>query len=240
MRIAEYVVSTAGTSGRYGFTDDSEGDVLQRRNPEFGHSDVFNEINYRDNWIPFLNGGVPKSLDAIDPPPTNWKFVAVIVLLVVLIAALGLYAYRNFPRSSRLDVPLTEAEYPDIDTVKIPAESEVNAASVAENETFSVIIENQTSRPIQVVVFNCYKKYHESDFSQPGWSQLDVIPPDDTRPANVKNAKSRLFAFFVRSSTSEFEYLGTFDLRDTRTLVISMSEDGRFEVGAQPIEVGEL
>ncbi len=45
--IAEYVVSTAGTSGRHGFEDDAVGDVIQRRNPGFGHSSVFSEINYR-------------------------------------------------------------------------------------------------------------------------------------------------------------------------------------------------
>lgn len=239
VRLAEYVVWTAGTSGRNGFSDNANGAVLQRRNPEFGHSDVFSETNYRNKWIPFLKGEQPTSLDAIDPPPTNWKFICVVCFMLLLVTAMGVLAYRNFHWPSPLDVPLTDSEYPSIETVAIPSENEVNAASVAADEEFQVFIENDTPKLIQVVVYNCYKKYNESDFSQPTWSQLSAISPHDSKPANVKNAKSRLFAFFVRNSTSGFQFLGAFDLRDTRTLVVTMTDSGRFEVGAQPIGVGD-
>lgn len=239
--IAEYVVSTAGTSGRYGFNDEADGNVHQRRNPGFGHSSVFTEINYRENWIPFLKGRSPALLEPIELPPINWKFVAVVCVFLAMLAFGGYYLYTLCERyaippvRADLNVPLTEADFPDLDTVNLPSESMVDAAFVSPDAKFSVLIENRTSEPIQPIVYNCYKRYHEADFSIKGWSQLKVISPGESNLENVKNMQTRIGAFFVRNETSGFQYLGSFDVQEMRTLSVTMS-NGTFEVDTQTVQ----
>jgi pimeloyl-ACP methyl ester carboxylesterase len=233
--IAEYVVSTAGTSGRYGFDDVADGSVHQRRNPGFGHSSVFTEVNYRENWIPFLKGASPETLEPIELPPRNWKFIIVLAAFLALVLIGGYFLYQMIPVRADLNAPLTESEYPEVEEAELPSKDEVDAAAALPDEKFPVLIENRTDEPIQVVVYNCFKKYQEADFSSPSWSQLKVIPPGESEPANVRNLRSRLFAFFVRNETSGFQHLGNFDLREIRTLGVT-HVDGTFEVDTQLIQ----
>src|SRR5262249_5972545 len=54
--VAGFVVEDAGGSGYRGFTDDAKGQVVQIEHKEFRHGDYFFLTNYRESWIPFLQG----------------------------------------------------------------------------------------------------------------------------------------------------------------------------------------
>ena len=62
------------TSGVKGFIDEAGGKVFQRRHAEFRHSDYFYDLNYEQNWIPFLKGNDPPPLVDTIAAPANWKF----------------------------------------------------------------------------------------------------------------------------------------------------------------------
>ena len=57
-KIVGKFVSDAGASGALGFRGSSSL-VYQRRRTRFRHSDFFYPLNYKENWIPFLNGAEP-------------------------------------------------------------------------------------------------------------------------------------------------------------------------------------
>lgn len=89
-RVVGLVVEDAGPSGCRGFLDLAEGGVIQRCHPEFRHSDYFYRLNYRHNWVPFLQGGAPGGDQLPSARGSNWWFRAVLLLgatVVVLLAA---------------------------------------------------------------------------------------------------------------------------------------------------------
>lgn len=53
-RVAEWVISDGGSAGTKGFSGTKEGTVVQREHRYWRHSDYFYDLNYRNNWIPFL------------------------------------------------------------------------------------------------------------------------------------------------------------------------------------------
>lgn len=86
VRAAPFFVQDAGASGVWGFSEKNSAMLCQRFISKFGHSDYLHVLNFRQNWIPFLLGGVaPK-----DRPPLNnefnWKFFVTVFLLLVLLA----------------------------------------------------------------------------------------------------------------------------------------------------------
>jgi hypothetical protein len=55
-RLVAWVVRDAGQSGLRGFSNPTW-PVCQQWNPKFRHSDYFYDLNFKDNWIPFLQCG---------------------------------------------------------------------------------------------------------------------------------------------------------------------------------------
>ena len=67
--VVQWGVEDAGPSGYCGFVKPAA--VVQQQNhPEFAHSDYFYDLNYNQNWIPFLLG---KPLPAATPSPDGWQ-----------------------------------------------------------------------------------------------------------------------------------------------------------------------
>jgi pimeloyl-ACP methyl ester carboxylesterase len=88
--VARYFIADAGDSGVRGFTDEAEGAVLQRRHPEFRHSDFFYSLNYERNWIPFLRGLEPGAGPIEVGSHWNWRvWVVRVILLLTVIGALA-------------------------------------------------------------------------------------------------------------------------------------------------------
>jgi hypothetical protein len=87
--VVGWVVNDAGGSGVRGFDEHANGKVIQRQNPEFGHSDFFYGQHYKRSWVPFLMGGDPGEPLPDHDWKINWRFqivravVAVVVLLLV-------------------------------------------------------------------------------------------------------------------------------------------------------------
>ena len=89
----DWFVADAGSSGRNGFDSQADG-LYERHNPLLGHSDHFYPLNVRENWIPFLNGYLPK-----DPPTepsrrSNWRFGLAMVFIGLVVIATYLWARR--------------------------------------------------------------------------------------------------------------------------------------------------
>jgi len=93
--VVAWVVSDAGQSGRYGFTSRASC-LTQQRYPRFRHSDYFYDLNYTQNWLPFLEGeGIaPTSIE--EGKQVNWRFRSTLIVLLVLAAALVFYFLRGF------------------------------------------------------------------------------------------------------------------------------------------------
>jgi hypothetical protein len=90
VRLAERFIGDAGESGAVGFSREEDNRLLQRPHPEFGHSDYFYQLNYTNNWIPFLKGGAPGAIAKMPAQAVNWRFriyatVALLVLIGVLV-----------------------------------------------------------------------------------------------------------------------------------------------------------
>jgi TPR repeat protein len=106
--IVGWVVSDSGASGRLGFVDDADGQVVQRAHEEFRHSDYFYVLNYEGNWVPFLKGTGPGPISAAQRRPANWRFratatIAAIATLVLLgVAAWLSLRVRREAESARL------------------------------------------------------------------------------------------------------------------------------------------
>jgi pimeloyl-ACP methyl ester carboxylesterase len=86
-KLAEYVVKDAGRSGSKGFDDLANGNVVDRAHADFGHSTYFYELNYKDNWIPFLKGGLPRPLSTKKKKAFNFRYYAFRIIIWLLLAA---------------------------------------------------------------------------------------------------------------------------------------------------------
>jgi hypothetical protein len=118
--VVQWGVEDAGPSGSSGFAKPA-GVVQQQNYPEFEHSDYFYDLNYKQNWIPFLLGN-PLPAVATSPhgwrPPVNWRFrfILTIGLLLCLAAVVsaGWYfrSWRNRGSTSVSQVPQTQSQPP--------------------------------------------------------------------------------------------------------------------------------
>jgi pimeloyl-ACP methyl ester carboxylesterase len=94
-RVAEWVISDAGSSGYRGFCRTAGGAVQQRHNQFWGHSSYFRLLNFRQRWLPFL-------VRAVDPPELalyrvgklNLKFATVASVLVLGAVAAACFFLR--------------------------------------------------------------------------------------------------------------------------------------------------
>jgi len=99
--VVQWVVTDAGPSGFSGFSPPCA-TVQQQNHPEFEHSDYFYDLNYNQNWIPFLLG---KPLPAVAATSgarqvqVNWRFrfvLAVGLLLCLAAVVLPGWYYRSW------------------------------------------------------------------------------------------------------------------------------------------------
>jgi pimeloyl-ACP methyl ester carboxylesterase len=130
-RIVEWVVPDAGPSGLLGF-EDPGGTVVQQKRADFGHSDYFYDLNYSENWIPFLKG---KPLGP-DPPETgpvvNWRFRITRAVAVLMLAAAIVCGYFWW-RGSRARVEEGKAKQELVRPQPPPAQAPVSQQSKGEN-----------------------------------------------------------------------------------------------------------
>jgi hypothetical protein len=192
--------------------DDAQGSVIQRRNPEFKHSDFFSKLNFEKNWVSFLQGKRPQSW-TIDAVPTNWKFRILCLALLTLTISVVVFEIKSWPLKADLAAPLLDSEYPVVKAEELPKLAQVEA-SVPSAAGVSIVIENQTSKRLEVCAYNAYRHYFRTDISQPDWSQLKPIDAASSEPLVLKNAKSGIFLFYVRDAYSRFMFVGRFDLTE--------------------------
>lgn len=116
--VVQWGVEDAGPSGSSGFAKPA-GVVQQQNHSEFEHSDYFCDLNYKQNWIPFLLGNpLPAVATSSDEwrPPVNWRFrfILTIGLLLCLAAVLsaGWYfrSWRNRGATSVSQVPQAQSQ----------------------------------------------------------------------------------------------------------------------------------
>jgi hypothetical protein len=98
-RLVEWMVQDAGQSGLRGF-EHPEGPVFQQRNPEFRHGDYFYDLNFRENWVPFLQGEPAKVSVIADTSPSNWRFriTKAIVILAIIAGIVCAFCWRASTR----------------------------------------------------------------------------------------------------------------------------------------------
>jgi hypothetical protein len=102
-RAVEWVVQDAGPSGSKGFEDTAGGIVTQRFRPHFRHSDYFYMLNYRQTWVPFLQGRPVNVSGGTDTGTFNWRFAIVRwLILLLLLAGAG---YFGFAAWSKIRTP---------------------------------------------------------------------------------------------------------------------------------------
>ncbi|WP_155944442.1 hypothetical protein [Pseudoxanthomonas sp. Root630] len=107
-KVVAWLVSDAGSSGVDGFKDIAKAEVLPGRETELvheikharhKHSDYFFRQNYRERWIPFLEGRIPAKEVPLRAAKTNWKFATIAgVLFGTLVGASALYMTHTPPR----------------------------------------------------------------------------------------------------------------------------------------------
>lgn len=86
VRIAEWLVDGAGSSGYRGFENSANGRLVQREHQTWRHSDYFYRLNYDRHWVPFILGKCdPDSLPLERLRKTNWRFRSLVILVVVVI-----------------------------------------------------------------------------------------------------------------------------------------------------------
>lgn len=93
-KAAESTISDGGASGTRGFLMPHP-NLYQRYRPQFQHSDYFYALNYRQTWIPFLEGDEPSEVPIAAKPHWNWRFL---LMLLLPIAAALLAAYLALKR----------------------------------------------------------------------------------------------------------------------------------------------
>jgi hypothetical protein len=91
-RVVEWVVSDAGQSGLRGFDDQNEF-LDQQTHAKFGHSDYFYDLNYKENWIPFLQGKHPQQPLCETVEARNWRFIIARAVMAVLVCVLAIGGY---------------------------------------------------------------------------------------------------------------------------------------------------
>lgn len=110
-RVVEWVVPDAGQSGLRGFDNPSPA-LTQQYRPQFGHSDYFYDLNYRDTWIPFLQGSVIKEEVSSGPIISNWRYLLTrVVVLMLLIACGGAIGRHYWPGFSGEGEPVKKHDY---------------------------------------------------------------------------------------------------------------------------------
>ena len=80
-KTAAWCIWDGGASGARGFLT-RHGRVFQRRRPLFRHSDYFYPLNYRENWVPFLEGAEPSDQPRERPGGINWRFLTLAIIVV--------------------------------------------------------------------------------------------------------------------------------------------------------------
>jgi pimeloyl-ACP methyl ester carboxylesterase len=118
-RVVEWVVSNAGQSGLRGFEDAADGRVVQREHPEFGHSDYFYSKNFRERWVPFLQGEDPTERPAVPRPHPNWRARATAAITIAILAILSILIYARSYRTE--DLEYQTIEYIDAKTIWVDA-----------------------------------------------------------------------------------------------------------------------
>jgi hypothetical protein len=110
--VVQWAVEDAGPSGYSGFVQPSA-IVGQQKHPEFEHSDYFYDLNYNQNWIPFLLGNpLPPVTTSRDTGQgqVNWRFrlVLAVGLLLCLVAAAvpGWHYWSSFAKRLHTEPPL--------------------------------------------------------------------------------------------------------------------------------------
>lgn len=98
--VVQWAVKDAGPSGYSGFGQHAA--VVQQQNhSELEHSDYFYDLNYDQNWIPFLLGRPIPSVTASPDrwqPPVNWRFRVVLAAVLLLsLAAVLLTGWYFWP-----------------------------------------------------------------------------------------------------------------------------------------------
>ena len=87
--VVAWVVSDAGQSGRYGFFPATC--LTQQWYPSFRHGDYFYDLNYEQNWLPFLKGENVGKSPIEEATTPNWRFRSVIVAILLTLAGLAYY-----------------------------------------------------------------------------------------------------------------------------------------------------
>ena len=101
VRLVEWIVEDAGPSGGRGFSDTAADRVIQRKRPEFRHSDYFYALNYKKSWVPFLKGDDPVSAETVHARRRNWRFAFVkLLLLLAVLCAVAVYVYSRHRASA--------------------------------------------------------------------------------------------------------------------------------------------
>jgi len=96
-KIAHRVISDGGDSGTGGFKNDAPALLVQQSKPLFGHSDYFYDLNYQQNWIPFLCGEqLAAPADEAPRRKSPIKSWAIRVLFLSLVIGIAFYIYRRY------------------------------------------------------------------------------------------------------------------------------------------------
>lgn len=97
VRLAEWVVSDAGPSGHQGFKNTVSGRVTQQDFADYTHSQYFYDLNFKENWIPFLRTGRASPQVNLVSGKVNWKFRLVLAIALVVLAALAAISVIDLP-----------------------------------------------------------------------------------------------------------------------------------------------
>jgi Bacterial tandem repeat domain 1 len=80
-KLVGWVVEDAGPSGVNGFIDCASDKVIQLKLASHRHSDYFYSQNYRESWIPFLQGSNPKQIITPKKLQKNWRFYTTLTII---------------------------------------------------------------------------------------------------------------------------------------------------------------
>ncbi len=112
-RVAPWAVSDGGQSGLHGFSEVGQC-LTQQKRLEFHHSDYFYDLNYRNNWIPFLQG---KSLPLVASKRNktrNWRSLLRYAVGLLFLMMLAIYGYRSFNASTASEKKPRTTANPDL------------------------------------------------------------------------------------------------------------------------------
>lgn len=83
VRVAEWAVASAGPSGYKGFKKRAGGAVFEQEFTDYSHSEYFFDGNFRDNWVPFLQGKGVRPQYNLRDDGANWKFRVFLSFLIL-------------------------------------------------------------------------------------------------------------------------------------------------------------